>query len=95
MDVKTTKSDYGWTRIRCPFCTYVTRESNKEDKLRWLKGHILREARIEAFDYFCSEKELNVKDIPHLEYAKMHTKSKKVVVTQTQVFDEDLKIKNG
>lgn len=92
MEVKTSPNNYGWISIHCPLCHYTTRESQKDDKLRWLKQHILRMAKTEAFEIYC-DPTLPLKEIPHLEYSKKHTFNKKLIVTETRNFDDDLSLK--
>lgn len=94
MNIKIHKNQYGYSTVKCPFCTRELRTSNGDDILKGLKRHIMIEARNESLNYYLDVKtgSLTPNDILHLIYYKEHTSNERVVVVKQKprTFDNSL-----
>ena len=91
MELKVTEvNKYGYRHVKCPFCEELY--SLSTNPLGGIQRHIKNQAKNEALAYLMGEtKQMG----EHLMYFKAHTSKKKVVVTDTFQFDEDLTLPDG
>jgi len=86
MKLKIENNKYGTPVVPCPFCDWY--HYPKDNVIKWMLKHFVREARKEALIKLCNEETVE----KHLDYVIKHSKPKLVLKSKERAFDDNLKL---